>query len=57
MLLINNILILFSLLVFSTQESQKSLNETPKPKVENISEEIVLSFEDQPGLEASNFPG
>lgn len=62
MILINNILILFALTVFSSTESHKELNaKIEKPVVATetveIPEELLSTLENEPGIEASDLPG
>lgn len=51
MILVTNFLISLAFSLFSVEAGHKGA------EVATQQEEIVLSFEDQPGLEASDFPG
>lgn len=52
MLLINNLLILFACMMFSSHDAIKEVNNPPK-----VSQVVIESpFDNQPGLEASDLP-
>ncbi len=51
MLLINNLLILFACMIFSSHDAIKEVNNPPK-----VSQMVIESpFDNEPGLESSDF--